>query len=178
MYLFRRILDSFWEIQFIFLACIICTPDGLMELNTVPGKCCCPWVNEWQFTTVVVAAVEPYDLCDHVQMQENGGNKWISGERIALRSPPQWSQLNPLATEHCSVTDADCYWNMPSVILVASACELEMCAVTFSHTTTVSHIFIQLFQTVIAMKSVCIAWAQMWSTMQTQLPFLRISEKC
>ena len=67
-----------------------------MELNTVPGKRCCPWVNEWQFTTVVVvAAVEPCDLCYRVQMQGNGGNKWILGDRLPLRSPPQHSQLNP-----------------------------------------------------------------------------------
>lgn len=57
---------------------------------------------------LLAAAVEPCELCDHVQMQGNGGNKWISGGKIVLTSPPHSLQLNPTASEHHSVTVVQC----------------------------------------------------------------------
>lgn len=60
----------------------------MLELSMVPSKCCCPGVNDRQFTSVVVAAVaEPCELCDHVQIQGNGWSEWILGGRIDLTSP-------------------------------------------------------------------------------------------
>lgn len=99
------------------------------------AKCRCPWVNDWQFTSVVVvaAAVEPCELCDRVQTQGNWGSKWILGGRIALTPPKHRSQLNPPANGHRSVTDPHCDWNTPSIIWVAGACTLEMRAVTLRH---------------------------------------------
>lgn len=55
---------------------------GLMELNRVQSNCLCPRVNDNFTGAVVVAAVEPCELCDHVQMQGNCGSKWVLGERI------------------------------------------------------------------------------------------------
>lgn len=60
---------------------------GVIELNRVPGKRGCPWVKDWQFSRVVIvaAAVELCELCDHVQMQGNGGSKWILGRKDSSR---------------------------------------------------------------------------------------------
>lgn len=46
---------------------------GLMELNRVPSNRLCPRVNDNFTGAVVVAAVEPCELCVHVQMQGNVG---------------------------------------------------------------------------------------------------------
>lgn len=124
----RRIPDSFNLYSYLPI-CIIHTytsnhkwdqrPDGV---DREPGKRCCPWVNEWQFTSVVVAAaVELCELCDYVEMRGNGGGKWIVPERIALRSPPHRSQPKPLGAKRCSVTRAHCCLIVPSVISVAAA---------------------------------------------------------
>lgn len=86
-----------------------------------PLSVACPGVNEWQFTSNVVAAGEPSVLFDHVKMQANGGRaNGFAEERTALRSAPRSSQRNR------SATDALCYWVVPSVVLVAGACSLEM----------------------------------------------------
>lgn len=64
---------------------------------------------------------------------------------------------------------------MPSVILVAGARTLEICAVTFSHT-VVLHTFVQLFQSVITIGSVTIAQVPVCSTVHdADIPFLRLS---
>lgn len=118
------------------------------------------------FTSAVVDAVEPYELCDHDQMQGNWWSKWVLGERKALRSPPHHSRPNPPVTEHHSMTDAHRYRNMPSVISLAGARTLEMCAVTFSH---VCPHFVQPFQTVLASSKWKLCHVKMCFTMQRDL---------
>lgn len=89
---------------------------------------------------------------------------------ITLRCLPHHSQLNPPVTEHHSMIDAHCYWNMPSVISVAGACSLEMCAVTFSDATTLTHPHsFSFFKHWLQAALWVLAGVRLCSTMQTHL---------
>ena len=149
-----------------------------MELNRVPSKCCCPWVNEWQFPSVVVAAVEPCELCDHVQMQGNGGSsKWIFRRKDS--SQISTTPLTAESTDHWALLCDRC-----SLLLKRAICNFSCRWVVFTgnvssdihhttqprlHTHTHTRVFVPLFRTVIALESVTFTPVQMRRVMQAHL---------
>lgn len=73
-----------------------CSPLCAIEctMKSRGCQCCCPGVNDRQFTHIVAAAdVQPCAPWDRVQIQGNGWSKLISGVAIDLTSP-QWLTAN------------------------------------------------------------------------------------